>query len=274
MRRGLAIAMAIAASGCPPRQVRDDGGTTDAQPPDPGPPPVCGHGNERASDYAFLPADAHWVAAIDLQSADLDAALAKLRAHVATAGLPVQAAFALGQWHWQVPLLRGELSRFGIDSGELVAFAGSDAAGGSRSVSGWIAPLGCTQDEAIAAVRAHGWAIEDAGTIAVVAAVPQKSAWDLVVGPGAIAVLAAGGHGREIAARVGARPAPSPELVAAPSPAARLGALASAPVRIVVVGRGFTTDGTLSPGGARALRATADSVDDVALNSTQAESPP
>ena len=115
--------------------------------------------------------------------------------------------------------------------------------------------------------------MQDAGTIAVIAAVPDEGAWDLVLGPGSIATLAPAGRGRELAARLAQRSASVADrsdvsATGGASPGNQLAVLASAPVRVVVVGHGFTTGGTLSQGGARALRASADAIEDVLLEST------
>jgi hypothetical protein len=264
--RGL-VALALA-TGCPHGRVQGDGGADDsadddkrkgdgATAPPEDPRPRCGDGDERARDLQFVPRDAVLAGTVDLRDERLADALVKLRDHVATAGLPVRAAFALGQWHWQVPLLVDTLARRGLVTGELVALSTIDGLGG------WVVPLGCTQDEAIATVRAHGAALQDAGTIALVPAVAGETAWDLVIGPGPIATLAAAGRGRELASRLG--PGPPPTSPGSPSPAERLAAIESAPVRVVVVAHGFTTSGTLADGSARALRASADAIEDVAL---------
>jgi hypothetical protein len=263
MRR--AVVVLVLACGCPHGQVRDDGddgSTTD--PPPPSEPVRCGDGDQHMRDYLFVPRASLLAASIDLSSPEVDAALAKLRDHASTADLPVRAAFSLGQWHWQVPLLRDTLARRGIVTGELVAIAMNDGLGG------WVAPLGCTQHEAIATVRARGSKVDDAGTIAVVAAIANETAWDLVIGPGSIATLAPAGRGRELAARLEAGLAASlaargEAATGQPMPGDRLAALAAAPVRVVIVGHGFTTGGTLSQAGARALRATADAIEDVTL---------
>ncbi len=256
--------MLALASGCPHRHVQGDDGAPDSAPvatdePPPSEPelPRCGDGTEHSRDLHFVPRDVVLAGAIDLRAHGLALALGKLRDHVGNAGLPVRAAFALGQWHWQVPLLVDTLARRGIATGELVALASSDGLGG------WVLPLGCTQDEAIATLRARGVDVQDAGTIAVVAAVEGETAWDLVIGPGAIATLAAAGRGRELAARLG--PGARPTSPTPPTPAERLAAIEAAPVRVVVVAHGFTTSGVLADGSARALRATAEAIDDVAL---------
>jgi hypothetical protein len=253
-----ALVWLIAAAGCPRSRI-PDGGLDESFDDDPSEPARCGVGDEHMTEYRVVPTTAVVAASIDLGSPELDGALEQLRTHSTTAALPVRAAFSFGQWSWQVPLLRDSLGRHGLQTGELVAIALDDGLGG------WVAPLGCTQDEAIVSVRERGAKVEDAGTIAVVAAVPDETAWDLVLGPGSIVTLAPAGRGREFAARLAARSDAS--ATAGPSPGDRLAALADAPVRIVVMGHGFTTGGTLSPPGARALRASADAVNDVALES-------
>lgn len=269
-RRGARALVVLAlACGCPHGRGPGDEGppdptdapTTDAPPTDEGSEPElprCGDGDEHVRDLHVVPREAVLVGAIDLRADGLASALEKLRDHVGNAGLPVRAAFALGQWHWQVPLLVDTLGRRGLVTGELVALAMDDGLGG------WVLPLGCTQDEAIATVRAHGAEVQDAGAIAVVAAVHDETAWDLVIGPGSIATLAAAGRGRELVARLG--PGAPPTSPAPPSAAERLAAIEAAPVRVVVLAHGFTTSGTLADGTARALRASADAIDDVALS--------
>ncbi|HET6583201.1 MAG TPA: hypothetical protein VFG69_07135 [Nannocystaceae bacterium] len=248
------VTIAALASGCP-HPVGDDGGpTTDAPAPT-----RCGDGHERIADLSFVPRTAVLVGRIDLGAADLDAALVRMRDHVAQpeTGLPVRAAFALGQWHWEVPLVRDTLARQGLATGELVALALDDALGG------WIVPLGCAHADAIAAVRAHGWSVEDSGVVAIAAAVPERTAWDLVIGPGPLAVLAPAGRGRELAARLGS--GADPTQIGAPTPGERLAAVATAPVRVVVIGRGFTMGDATTTSDARALRASPAEVEDVRL---------
>jgi hypothetical protein len=255
MRTRCALIVLVLAGGCPRGRI-PDGGLDEGF--DDGPQELerCGEGDEHMRDYQLVPRTSLLAASIDLGSADLDGALEQLRTHAKTANLPVRAAFSLGQWYWQVPLLRDTLARQGLATGELVAIAMDDG------LAGWVAPLGCTQDEAIATLAAHGSKVTDAGTIAVVPAVPGETAWDLVIGPGQFVTLAPAGRGRELAAALGEHDSPPPT---GPTPGDRLAALASAPVRVVVIGHGFTTGGTLAPSGARALRASADAIDDVAL---------
>jgi hypothetical protein len=240
------------ASGCP-HPVGDDGGHTTDTPA----PSRCGDGDERVADLSFVPRTATLVGSIDLAAAELDATLVRVRDHVAQpeTGLPVRAAFALGQWHWQVPLVRDTLARQGLATGELVAVALDDALGG------WVVPLGCSRADAIAAVRDNGWSVEDTGTFAIAAAVPERTAWDLVIGPGPLALLAPAGRGRELATRL--RGGGEPTQIGAPTPGERLAAVAAAPVRVVVISRGFTTGDATTSSDARALRASPAEVQDM-----------
>jgi hypothetical protein len=161
---------------------------------------MCGDADDRFVDAAALPADASMIAVLDGDAAVLDAALARLEQHVrgGAAGLSVPTAFALGQWRWEVPLVRRSFATIGVATGGIAAvqLAPVGAGVGPRV---WAAPLACPVEQLVAAL--DGFEIQDTG--GVVIATPRdrtRFAYDLVVRPDTVVLCPEGAARRILAA--------------------------------------------------------------------------
>ncbi|MBX7080178.1 MAG: hypothetical protein K1X88_13360 [Nannocystaceae bacterium] len=226
--RALLLAAALVPATACPR-------TDPVRPPDAtagddgGPPPTrprCGDGHTALEQPALLPATASLVAVIELDAATLPASLATLSrwAHDGRAALPVQLAFSLAQWRWQVPLVREQLARAGFVAAHLLAVRLDDAIG-------WVLPLGCSMDDAIAALqRDPAWHVNDTGGAAIATAHADGPApWDLLVREGVVALVPAGRARAWLSAW--SRGA-SDSALGPPSLAAAALALPAAPIRL------------------------------------------
>lgn len=200
--RGGALA-ALLALGCPAGPstppTTTDATATSAAPPGEA-PPVCGDADDRFVDAAALPADASMIAVLDGDAAALDAALARLEEHVrgTTAGLSVPTAFALGQWRWEVPLVRRSLASIGVATGGLAAVQVARVGTGAGARV-WAAPLTCPVERIVAAL--DDFEIQDTG--GVVIATPRdrtRFAYDVAVRPDVVVLCPEGAARRVLAA--------------------------------------------------------------------------
>ncbi len=174
---------------------------TPAQPapnPDPDPPPAgptrCGDASTVFTEAAALPADAGLVALVATGDAGLDSALLRLERHArgGDSGLSVPTAFVLGQWRWEVPMVRGAFAAIGVDAGMLASVQ-------TGTLRLWAAPLGCPADAVIAGL-ARDFEVADKGATAI--ATPRdrtRFAHDVVVRTDAV-VLCPPGTGRRVLA--------------------------------------------------------------------------
>lgn len=238
---------------------------TAAQPRESPPPEAefsCGPGDERLDRYDFIPAGARVAASVDLAARDLEPALERLTEHARGSQheLPIDVAFALAQWSWQLPLLRSTLDRGGLQPGELVFVQLPE------SLPVWFFRATCDLDELLDHVRGT-WGLDVRRSVDAVVATPQAEdapgfAYDLVVLPaGRLALVPAG----SASALLEALQSPSPSLGAGPtppSPGERLQSVDAAPIRVVVQGRGLIGgEGSLGRDGSdRSLRVTAERV--------------
>jgi hypothetical protein len=198
VRRTLGALGALLVLGCPARPPTTTTATSETPPDEPA--SNCGDADDRFVDAAALPADASMLALLDGDAAVLDAALARLEQHLrgGAAGLSVPTAFALGQWRWEVPLVRRSLALIGVTTGGLAAvqLAPVGAGVGPRV---WAAPLACPVEQIIAAL--DGFEIQDTG--GVVIATPRdrtRFAYDVVVRPDAVVLGPEGAARRVLAA--------------------------------------------------------------------------
>ena len=82
---------------------------------------ACGAGGEHFAEYGFVPPGVRAAARLRLDTPEFDASLQAL-AETARGdghGLPIDLAFAFGQWSWQVPLVVSTLGRAGHRPSEL-----------------------------------------------------------------------------------------------------------------------------------------------------------
>lgn len=242
----------------------DDGASREPEPAAADPAP-CGPAGERFEDHAWVPAGAGAVASIEVDAPELPGALQALAEHVRAPGhgLPIPLAFSLGQWSWQVPMLVTTLRHAGFRPAELVLVRDElDAA--------WVWRSTCDLDDAVARIEA-AWSVEARRTVEGIIATPRPAAgdgppafpYDVLLLPGERMAVVPAGRGSAVLDRFG-RPAPAVGLAGATAATAgrRLDALAPAPVRLVVLGRGLLDPAaTTAEHEALTLRATAAGVD-------------
>jgi hypothetical protein len=273
-RRGASLL--VLGLACHPASARPpDAGTTAAassadtrgqRPPAPtaAEPVPCGPAGERFEDHGWVPAGAAAVASVEVDAPALPAALGALAEHVRAPGhgLPIPLAFSLGQWSWQIPALVATLGQAGFHPAELVLVRDEvDAA--------WVWRSTCDLDEAVARIEA-AWSVRARRTVEGIIATPGPAAaagtpafpYDVLLLPGERMAVVPAGRGSAVLGRLG-RPAAVIGLSGAPVASAgrRLDALAPAPVRLVVLGRGLLDPAAATADHeALALRATADGV--------------
>ena len=201
------------------------------EPPKPEPPPEpaleCGAGGERFHDYSFVPTGVRAAVRLDLGASELDATVAKLAeaARGDAHGLPIDVAFAVGQWSWQVPLIVSTLERAGHHPGELV-YLYID-----KGVSAWTWPSSCDLEAQTKAADA-GWSLAvKPSAFGAVARGGESFPYDVLYYRGAFVALAPAGKSSAVA-QVMAAPAMGDE----PAPGEVLGT-APAPIHLVLTGR-------------------------------------
>jgi hypothetical protein len=207
--------------------------TSKAPPPQAAKP--CGPGKERLGAYAWLPAQAQVVASIDLTAAGSDDAIGLLSEYgrQPDSGLPIDVAFALGQWSWQVPLVQTTLTSAGFDPGELAYVRLPDGA------SAWLFTSTCDFDTIEANVQ-QWWGVQvrrtATGAVAVAADPDTKPfAYDVVFMPADRIALVPAGGATAFEQALARRPDPA-DLTgeASVSAAAVLAELEMAPIRLVI----------------------------------------
>lgn len=126
--------------------------------PEPVPEPEavdCGPLGERFVDYDWVPADARLLVVIDRQSAELPAALTRLRSltdNAAQVGLPVRATLALNQLGMQSQMLALSLGQLELEPAELIELHGPG------SEIAWTWPTQCAPERLAARVLAR-WGV-------------------------------------------------------------------------------------------------------------------
>ncbi len=146
--------LALAVLGACPSPPTAAPSSEPAPAPSPAPPlPACPK-VAAFETLSWVPPAAEAVTLIDLEDASLPEALAILSAGARTPErqLPIRVAFALGQWTWQVPLLRSTLTRAGFKPPQLVHVALPDG------TSAWAWPPSCDL-ETLTARLAQGWGL-------------------------------------------------------------------------------------------------------------------
>lgn len=258
----------VLASGCP----RTAGPSPTPPPGDTETPPVlvsspdeaaptpnaCGSEGLAVGTLDWLPASTRAAIVVELHAADLQPALQRLGAHARGTGhgLPIDLAFSLGQWGWQIPALKATLARAGLHPASL-AFVRSD-----EPVGGFVISHDCDVDE-LKERTAHAWGIEwrglVEGAIGRAPAGASSFAWDVVLLPGQRLLLVEAGRGDAWARALARRPAGTE------AGGERLGdALArveAAPVRGVVTGHALVDPSAGEAVSGQTLRATTDTVE-------------
>lgn len=239
MRRS-AWLLALGLTGCP------GPGTTPA-PTEPKPAPVATPTVSACPAAApfetlsWIPPAAEAVTLLDLADPGLPEALAELSegARSPDRQLPIRVAFALGQWTWQVPLLRSTLSQAGFEPAQLVHIALPDG----TSVWAW-SPT-CDQDTLTKNLE-QGWGLTlrttPYGAVAVAGRTETGEPafpYDILAYGASAYVLVPAGRAHAVAQRLAERPSdPS-----TPSLGDLADSLEAAPIRLVV-----RTGSLLTPG--------------------------
>jgi hypothetical protein len=257
-RRGLALlACATLLFGC------RDQATVPPEPepktePEPVPEPVdCGPVGERFVDYDWVPADARLLMVIDRESADLPAALTRLRGlteGAATIGLPVRATLALGQLGMQSQMLALSLARLELAPAELIELHGPG------SEIAWVWPTQCEPERVAARVLARWGVLLRANLDAKLGpGDPERFPFDVVVLADDRIALTPLGRGSALLRWL--RTAEGDV-----GPGSRLGELAPAPIRAVIQGESLLVGDDQADHGSglahtRTLRVDADRVE-------------
>lgn len=257
-----AVAMASCLSGCPPHPGGEATSPVDptadpaAEPAEDSPGERCGPPGERLGGLAWVPADARLTALIRLDADDLGGTLdalgdlARSDAH----GLPMDVAFGLAHWDFQVPLLGSTLRQAGFEPAELAVVRIDDIG------TSWV--FGSTCDLDIAAARVESaWGVHVRRTATGAIGTPADDpsfAFDVVFLPGDRVVLSPAGAGAALARAVVATP-PSSER---PRPGTIVEALEPATVRAFVFGPALAAAAAPNePEIAKRLRASAEGVE-------------
>lgn len=237
---------ALALLGC--RKPEQPPTTTPAQPaPEATPPTPSIEACPAPDPFATLrwvPQRSEAVTLVALNDPALPEALALLQqgARETDRQLPIRVAFALGQWTWQVPLLRTTLARAGFDPAQLVHIALPDG------TSAWAWPPSCDLTT-LGANLERGWSLSLRATpYGAVAPATTNAEGELVfpydfVAYGASAyLLVPAGRAQAVAQQLAIRPdagATSLGEVAA--------GLDAAPLRLVVRNTALLTPGSTAP---------------------------
>ncbi len=242
MRRAWCIAGVLGVVGCPQPTTRPPT-TAPFSEPDPDPPAIVAcPSDDPFTTLGWVPPSAESVALVELRSDALEGTLRQLSegAKSPDRKLPIRLAFALGQWTWQVPLLRTTLSSAGFDPAQLVHVSLPDGD------SAWAWPQSCdlpTLTDNLA--RAWGLSLRSTPYGAVAVAPPNTTdggvafAYDFIAYGASAYLIVPAGRAQAVASRLAERPTdPS-----APSLGQLAAELDDAPVRLVA-----QTGALLTPG--------------------------
>ncbi|MCR9164206.1 MAG: hypothetical protein ACE37F_17735 [Nannocystaceae bacterium] len=251
------MAMLGALSGCPTQRPAPQ-----APEPDPQPPATAVLACPADAPFTTLgwtPPSAESVAVVDLRADALDETLRRLSegAKSPDRQLPIRLAFSLGQWTWQVPLLRTTLASAGFDPAQLVHVSLPDGA------SAWAWPQSCDLPT-LADNLATAWGMRVRSTpYGAVGLVPSDAsgdevafAYDFIAYGASAYLLVPAGRAQAVASRLAERGSD----LGAPSLGQIASELDEAPVRLVV-----RTGALLTPG------ATADAPDRVSRHRVDAQ---
>ncbi len=235
--------------------------------PQPGPPiprvpaptPVCA-AHDNLGDLEWLPADLRLAVIVDLDSADLAAAIVRLQDGArAGRGLPVVAGLGLAQLGLQLGILRPQLATAGLDPRELLLLHDRDGA------VVWVLRARCDLDTLQAKI-AETWSLQ-VRSVAGGALAEQRTtgaprfAFDVAfLADDRIALTPPGSAGalRRWLSSPAAAPVGGP---AGPSPREVLAEIPAAPIRGVLTGRSLQSPGSDAVPLVRRVRATADALE-------------
>jgi hypothetical protein len=226
--RGLVVVLAL--FGCD---------KPDTVPPEPA-APACGKGGERFAEYGFVPANVRAAVRLRLDDPRFDASLRALSDAARGEGhaLPIDLAFALGEWSWQVPLVRSTLARAGHRPAELVYLHTS------AGVSAWAWPSSCDLDvQTDAAARGWSLTLKPAAYGAVARAGAEGFAYDVLYYREAFVALAPAGGASALAQSLAAVSGGDEGI----APGEVLGS-AEAPIHLVLRGRALVDPGVEAEG--------------------------
>jgi hypothetical protein len=238
---GWSGALLLALGGCPQPST-----TTPPTPPEPEPEPaptiVACPTDDPFTTMGWVPPAAESVALVALRSDALEGSLRQLSegAKSPDRKLPIRLAFALGQWTWQVPLLRSTLASAGFDPAQLVHISLPDGA------SAWAWPQSCDLPTITANLEA-AWGLPVRSTpYGAVAVAPVSAsdegvafAYDFIAYGASAYLLVPAGRAQAVASRLAERPSDP----GAPSLGQTAAELDPAPIRMVV-----RTGSLLTPG--------------------------
>lgn len=246
--RGAVLGLVVAGAGCPRTPPVSDppaaatSGATDTSDNDSvvsdgaaqrDPPEddfvACGPEDARLPNTRFLPPTIRVAILLDTADVDADAARNRLATHARGDGhgLPIELAFAISQWGWQVPALRASLRTVGLVPAHLLYVRTEEDPSGV-----WLLPHACDL-EALRSRTTEAWGLSWRTRVeGAVGSAPEGFAWDMLALPGdRIALVPAGAGGTWIE-----KLRPDPER---PSPGKALDVLPPAPIRGVVTGQAF-----------------------------------
>jgi len=190
---------------------------------------------------SWVPPAAEAVTLIDLADDTLPEALARLSegARTPERQLPIRVAFALGQWTWQVPLLRSTLTQAGFEPQQLVHIALADG------TSAWAWSPSCELDTLTTNLE-RGWNLSlratPYGAVAIAGLTETGEPafpYDFIAYGASAFVLVPAGRAHAVAQRLAQRSSDPSK----PGLGETADALEAAPIRLVV-----RTGSLLTPG--------------------------
>jgi hypothetical protein len=256
MRRTLLLVAGLCAAACRPDPASVENPEPAERQPEPTPiaPERCGPAGERLHGLDWIPTDAGLVALVDLDAPDLEeslaniAALAREEAH----GLPMDVAFGLAHWDFQVPLVATTLRRAGFEPAELAVVRLGDVG------TSWVFASSCDFETATQRARSS-WGVRVRRTASGAIGSPegeQAFPFDVVFLPGDRVALTPAQRGADFM-RMLAMPSTSEGL----RPGTLLETLEPAPIRAIVRGPALTAPGTTEPPITQRLRASGSGVE-------------
>lgn len=218
----------------------------------------CGPTGEELHGLSWVPRAAELTALVELNDAGLEEALAALAGHARRDAptWPVDVAFELAQWDFEVPLVRATLRRAGFEPAELAAVR-LDAVG-----TAWVFGSTCDLEDAIGRVSSI-WGVHVRRTANGAIGTPASDGartfpFDVVFLPGDRIALVAAGHGADSVRALQGRAATGTET---PRPGPMVEALPEAPIRAFVRGIGFGGAGSGEAEGGQRFRVTREGVE-------------